>query len=126
MIGMLLADYYRSAYCNTFYPWEPGAQLGGVYGEVEPSAEKPLIVAFDEVDGVLLSIHSETIVAHKNLPTATANKAGWNRFLDEIGRGMYPYLILVMTSNRSAEFVRSLDPSYIRPGRVDVVMELAA
>ena len=82
------------------------------------------MLAFDEVDGALMAVHAG-VAPHKNLPIAVPNKAGWNLFLDEIGRGMYPHLILLMTSNRSPEFVRALDPSYIRPGRVDFCLELA-
>ena len=38
---------------------------------------------------------------------------------------MYPNTILLLTSNRGPEFVRALDPSYIREGRVDLILELA-
>jgi hypothetical protein len=40
--------------------------------------------------------------------------------LDEIHIGMYPHMILLLTSNKSPEFIRELDPSYIREGRVDL------
>jgi hypothetical protein len=42
--------------------------------------------------------------------------------MDEIGRGMFPHLILIMTSNRDPTFVNSLDDSYFREGRVDLIV----
>ena len=44
--------------------------------------------------------------------------------LDTIQRGMYPNIILIMTSNRGPEFINSLDTSYIRKGRVDLTFEM--
>jgi ATP-dependent 26S proteasome regulatory subunit len=93
--------------------------------EIELVREKPLIVAFDEVDVALLRIHESTIPDHKNVPTLIQDKTGWNRFLDNFQRGLFPYLILLMTSNRSPDFISSLDPSYLRKGRVDGIFELA-
>ena len=124
MIGVLLAEELGGVYCNTLKPWEPGDTLGSLHSQVEPSAEKPLVVCFDEFDGPLMAIHGRTIERHKNIPTAVADKEGWNRFLDEVSRGMYPHTILLLTSNRGPEFVRALDPSYIREGRVDLILEL--
>jgi hypothetical protein len=46
--------------------------------------------------------------------------------LDEIDRGMFPHLVLVLTSNRDPAFIRALDPSYIREGRVDLTFAVAA
>ena len=51
MIGVLLAETMGGVYCNTLKPWEPGDTLGSLHSQVEPSAEKPLIVCFDEFDG---------------------------------------------------------------------------
>jgi len=123
MIGLLLADAYRGSYCNTFKPWQPGESLGSLYTEIEPVKEKPLIIAFDEFDTALIQIH-RGIPPHKDIPTAVPDKAGWNHMLDEIQRGMYPHMILLLTSNKPPDFIRSLDPSYIREGRVDLTFEM--
>jgi hypothetical protein len=125
MLGPLLAFRLNGSYCNTLKPWQPNDTLAELYNESEASADRPLIISFDEFDGPLVRIHTGAIDPHKNLPTAILDKPGWNHFLDEIGRGMYPHLILLLTSNRDPEFIRSLDPSYIREGRVDLVMPLA-
>jgi hypothetical protein len=122
MIGILLAERLGAVYCNTLKPWQPGDMIGDLYAEAEPSAVKPLVIAFDEFDGPLVAIHTGTVLGHKNLPTPIADKAGWNRFFDEIARGMFPHLIIVLTSNRDPTFIRGLDPSYIRDGRVDLCL----
>lgn len=124
MLGILLASRLDGCYCNTLRPWQAGDSLAGLYAEVEPTAQKPLILVFEEIDGALLAIHAG-VPPHKSIPITVADKAGWNRFLDEIGRGMYPHLILLLTTNRSPEFIRSMDPSYIRDGRVDFITLVA-
>lgn len=124
MIGVMLANSLGGAFCNTFKPWQPGDTLAALYAEAEPTAAKPLLVAFDEVDAALLAIHAG-ISPHKSIPILVPDKAGWNWFLDEIGRGMYPHLVLFLTSNRDPDFIRGLDPSYIREGRVDLTIAMA-
>ena len=121
MIGVLLAAQTKGSYCNTLRPWQPGDTIAALYSEVEPTKEKPLIIAIDEVDTALMLIHTG-IENHKHMPISVQNKTGWNRMLDEIGRGLYPHLILLMTSNRDPAFIRSLDPSYIREGRVNEII----
>jgi hypothetical protein len=78
---------------------------------------------FDEFDIPLQKIHAG-ILPHAKLPIQIANKNGWNQLMDEIHIGIYPYIIILLISNRAPDFVRSLDPSYIREGRVDLVFNL--
>ena len=124
LVGVLLANEYKGSYCNNLKPWQPGDNFATLYTDAEPSEEKPLIVVFDEFDIPLLKIH-DGIEPHKNLPIQVSDKNGWNQLLDSIQRGMYPHLILLMTSNKNPDFIEALDPSYIRKGRVDITVELA-
>jgi hypothetical protein len=124
MVGIMLAQRLGGSYCNTLKPWQPGDTLANLYAEVDPTAEVPLVLVFDEFDGALMAIHNG-IPAHKAIPIAVADKAGWNKFFDEIDRGMFPHLLVVLTSNRDPAFVRALDPSYIRDGRVDLTFALS-
>jgi len=125
MIGIMLAERLKGTYCNTLKPWQPGETLADLYAEAEPTAEKPLIVAFDEFDGALMTIHTG-VAPHKVARIQVANKAGWNHLFDEIGRGMYPHLIVFLTSNRDPSFIQGLDPSYIREGRVNLTIAVGA
>jgi len=123
VIGILLANMYKSSYCNTLKLWQPGDNIGSLYADVEPTKDSPLILVFDEFDGPLKQIHNG-IKAHPKLPIQIADKTGWNQLLDEIHIGVYPNLILLLTSNITPEEIRKMDPSYIREGRVDLIIEM--
>lgn len=124
MVGVMLAQRLGGGYCNTLKPWQPGDTLANLYAEVDPTAAAPLVLVFDEFDGALMSIH-HGIPAHKAIPISVADKAGWNKFFDEIDRGMFPHLLVVLTSNRDPAFFRAIDPSYIRDGRVNLTFALS-
>jgi len=123
VIGILLAKMFESGYCNTLQPWTPGVTLSQLYNEAEPTEDKPLIVMFDEVDVPLMTIHAG-VEPHKCLTTEIANKTGWNKMFDEIDLGLYPNLIIVMTSNKNPDFINALDTCYIRSGRTNVIREM--
>ena len=123
MIGILVANEFTSYFCNTLKLWQPGDSLATIISEVEPTPQKPLVIVFDEFDMVLEKIHVG-IPPHKNIPIAVSDKPSWNHLLDSIQRGMYPNIILILTSNRAPEYIHSLDPSYIRKGRVDLTFEM--
>ena len=125
MISLFLTDTMKGKYCNTLKPWQPGDSLANLYREAEPSENNPLIVAFDEFDSPLIEIHAG-IQPHKEIPIHVPNKQGWNMMFDQIDRGVYPFLIVVLTTNKTPEFIRSLDPSYIREGRVNLICEVAS
>jgi hypothetical protein len=123
MIGVLVANEFGSSFCNTLKPWQPGDTLGTLHSEVEPKFMRPLVLVFDEFDTALTKIHTG-IAPHPKIPIVVADKPGWNHMLDEIQRGMYPDLILIITSNKGPDYIRSLDPSYIREGRVNMIFEM--
>ena len=123
MIGILLANHYKSIFCNTLKPWQPGDFLSSLYSEAEPRPDAPLIVAFDEVDNVITAVHAG-ISPHKSLAIAIPDKSGWNAFFDSVQRGLYPNVIFVLTSNRGVDYIRSIDPAYIREKRVDLVFDM--
>lgn len=123
-IGILLAKQLNGSYCNSFKPWLPNCTLSQLYTIVEPSEENPLIIAMDEFDVPLFNIHNGLIKPNEKMSTSMIDKCGWNTFFDDIQRGMYPYLIVLLTTNKSPEFINELDTCYIRSGRVDVIHEL--
>ena len=43
---------------------------------------------------------------------------------DEIQKGLYPNLIVIMTTNKNPEYFNKLDSSYLAPHRVDKIYEL--
>jgi hypothetical protein len=110
--------------CNTYKPTDPGDTLLSLVTKVTPTADAPLIVILEEVDGVLQAIVDEQIQPHKNIPIQIRSKTDWNNFLDEFQRGIYQYVILVLTSNRSREQLDGLDPSLLREGRISVAAQI--
>ena len=123
-IGMLIAKELNGSYCNSLKPWLPNCTLSQLYTMVEPSEDNPLIIAIDEFDVPLYNIHNGLIKPNEKMPTSMIDKCGWNTFFDDIQRGMYPYLIILLTTNKSPQFINELDTCYIRKGRVDVIEEL--
>jgi hypothetical protein len=124
MISYILAQRSRGTFCNTLKPWQPGDCIEELYGYASPTKGNPLIILFDEIDINLKRIHEQSILPHKSIPTAIMDKSGWNRFLDNIQLGIYPNIILILTSNKSPQEIDALDPSYLRAHRVDFVFHL--
>ena len=125
MISILIAKKLKGTLVRTFNPSEPGDSISSLYNQINPTKNKPLIIVFDEVDIMMDKIHNNKILSHKHIPIEIQDKSSWNRFFDDINLGLYPYVILVLTSNT---FVNSIeikfDPSYIREGRVHIKCEL--
>lgn len=119
-ISIILGKRLQGSFYNTFTPWHPGESLNTVYAEVEPSEDCPLILAMDEIDESLVLI-DKGIPPHSKLPIAVSNRSGWNKMMDEINIGLYPFLIMICTSNKPPGY---LDASYLRDGRVDKIFSL--
>ena len=123
MIPILLAKEWKASLCDTFNPSDPGDSLSRIYNTVCPTEENPLIVVLEEFDILIKRIHS-VIKPHKNIPINVYDKTTWNSFFDRIDRHMYPFLIIILTSNVHPDVINQLDTSYIRPGRTDLIIEL--
>jgi hypothetical protein len=124
MIPLLLAKKMNGSYCIAHNPTNPGDSIDLLYNAVCPTTDNPLVIVFEEIDIMVDKIHTGRINMHKNIPTQIMDKIGFNTYLDLIDRGLYPSLILIMTSNKSPEYIDSLDGSYIREGRVDLRIKI--
>ena len=124
LVGLLLAKHYRSSYTNEFEPWKPGIKLAALLDEAEPKRNHPLIISMDEIDVPLTKIHNSEIAPHKHLSIDVLDKSGWNRLFDNFERGLFPNTIILLTTNKTPAIINALDPSYIREGRVDLVVEM--
>jgi hypothetical protein len=131
MIPLLLAKELSKKYspeednlirfCDTFKPTEPGDSFVTVYNRTSPSKNSPLIVVIEEFDTIVYGIHHNKIIPHKNCPILIKDKPSWNQFFDRFDRKYYPWTILIMTTNMHPDYINSMDPSYIREGRVDSI-----
>lgn len=134
MIPMLLAKslaeanssnpQYKVGFCDTFKPTDPGDSFVSLYNKTNPEKDSPLIVVLEEFDIMIQQIHYGKISNHKYIPTNITDKPSWNLFFDRFDRKYYPWTILVLTSNVSPGVIDSLDPSYIREGRVNQTFEV--
>jgi hypothetical protein len=115
-IGYLLAKELRGSYCHTFNPTEPGDHISNVTMD-NLYDDGPMVIVLEEVDQLLRKVHEGTVPLNPKTPTSVYNKSTWCSFLDDMI--FYKNIIVVLTSNTSVETIRTLDPSYLRPGRVD-------
>ena len=109
---------------DTFNPTEPGDHFGRLYSKISPDQTNPLIVVIDEIDTLLDKIHNNLVMIHKDNPIQIKNKLEWNQFFDRFDRKLYPWVILIMTSNKYPSYFDNLDSSYFREGRVNLKFEL--
>lgn len=123
MTGLLLTQKLKSVYCNTYKPWDTNSSLSYLYVQTNPTKEKPLVLIFDEFDSILKKIHEEKIHEIGDRRIAIKTKGEINLFFDEIQRGIFPYLIVILTTNKDPQYINDMDPSYIRRGRVDLIAE---
>jgi len=123
MLSLIAANEFGGSYCNSLSPWEPGDTIVGLYTDTEVSEKSPLIVAFDEVDSAIEQVHAG-ILPHKDVKICVRNKAGWNKMFDEIQKGFYPYLVVIMTTNKTPDYFNKLDSSYMAPHRVDKIYKI--
>lgn len=124
MIAHILAQRAKGHLFTNLNLVEPGTVFDELYTFASPTKSKPLIVLLDEVDILLKQIHEQKVLMHKHYPSQIQDKSGWNRFLDSIQIGLFPNLILLMTSNKSPEEINKLDPCYLRENRVDFTFHL--
>jgi hypothetical protein len=116
--------------CRTFCPTDPGDYPGIMYAAANAASEPgaaAFVVVLEEFDVILTKITTGTVIQHKLAPAAVSDKTTWNAFLDDIVSNMYPGIVLIMTTNKTPEQLRSeYDPALTRPGRIGVVIEMAA
>lgn len=123
MVSILLAKELKASLCDSFNPSDPGDSLARIYNTVCPTEDNPLIIVLEEFDILIKKIHAG-IKPHEHIPINVYDKTTWNTFFDKIDRHMYPFLIIIMTSNSHPDTINELDSSYIRPGRTDMIIEL--
>ena len=122
--GHLLAKDLKGSFCDTFEPNVPGDSFENLYSMVGPTRKKPLVICLDDVDGLIRDCENKNIIHNDKIPIQVYNKSTWNRLLDRIDMGIFPYCILILCSNTSKNDIDKMDSSYLREGRVHLVKEL--
>ena len=120
-----LGNQFKSHICKTFKMTDPNDTIEYLYRQVEPSKDKPLIILLDEIDTLIYSIHINKIERHKHFPIEVYNKTTYNTFFDNINDDIYPFVILLLTSNKTKEKINKETHScYLREGRVNKYFHL--
>ena len=117
-IAYILANKLNGSLCKKFNPTNPNYTLDILYTVTNPTKKNPLILILDEIDILIDMIHIG-IPNSKKFPIEVKNKTEWSILMDDINSGLYPHMIVVMTSNKPIEYFDELDPAYMREGRVD-------
>jgi len=123
-IGKLLCKKLDGSYCKTYNPTTAGDSFRKLYLAAAPSKESPLIVALEEIDEILCEVKHKKVAVNKYCPAQIHRKSDWNNFLDDIDDGLYPNVIMIMTTNMTIDDLRTLDDSLIRENRINVIKEL--
>lgn len=116
----LLGNRFQQCHlCKQFRPCEPGDTIDFLYHTIEPTEKMPLIILFDEIDRIIDKVHNNNIDPHKKISIEIQDTTSYNTFFDDIDDKMYPYLIVLLTSNYSKEEIDEIyHPCYLRKGRV--------
>ena len=117
-VGLLIAKELKASFCHTFNPFSPGDFLHSLVRDAETDADNPLVVVIEEINTLIRVIHENKGILHKDVRTHVYNKSTFNTFLDDMP--LFDNVILILTSNESKEALDSLDPCYLRKGRVDL------
>jgi hypothetical protein len=115
-IGMLVASRLKGTFCHTFNPTDPGDTLHHLLRDSVPMDEHPTIIILEEVNTMIRAIHDGAIQKHKNVTTCIHNKITYNTFIDDLI--LYRNVMIIMTSNEDKDAIDTLDPCYLRKGRV--------
>ena len=118
-IGLLVAKELNGSYCHDFNPTDPGDSFSNLIRDIETRGEeqKPIIVVIEEVNTMIRAVNRGQYERHKDITTQVNSKATFNTFLDDLV--FEKNIILIMTSNEGKKEIDTLDPSYLRKGRVN-------
>jgi broad-specificity NMP kinase len=121
--GYLMAQKLNCYLCDVYKGNEPSNYFNEIYARTKVNSKQPIVLIFDEVDELILEIDNISRQNHKKYSKEIYDKASWNSFLDKIEYGMYPYVILLMTSNKKRKSLDKFDSSYLRDGRINILEE---
>jgi hypothetical protein len=124
-IAMQVAKHLKTKFCMSFNPTDPGDSFTNLIRETRPTATTPLVILLDEVDQMLLEVHTGKVQKHKNIHTEVTDKRGWCGMLDYVAN-QSRFVILIMTSNMSRSAITAMmgdDHAYLRDGRVHLCIE---
>ena len=128
-VSIILTKMLKGTYCDTFKPTYPGDTLQKCYNAASPSEDNPFVLVIEEADTMFDQIHNNKIIPHSKIPIFARTKGEINSLFDKIKNGLFPYMLIMMTSNISPDVLTKTklgdDKSYLRDGRVDLYINLS-
>lgn len=125
MISILMAKKLKAHYCKTYKPIDAGDSFDTIYNTCNPSEMNPLVILLDEFDIILEKITSKNIKINEKVLTEVTDKTSWNTLFDNFSIGLYPYTIIILTTNETpAQIIKKYDPSCIRENRCHLMIEM--
>lgn len=123
-IGYLLAKELKAPFTHQLDPTLPGDSIYRWIQNMNHDDDQnaPCILVIEEADTMIRKIHSGNVEKNVNIPTDVHDKTTWSNFLDDMV--FYTNVILILTSNTPKKVLDALDPSYLRKGRVSMVLEM--
>jgi hypothetical protein len=121
--GYLMSQKLNCYLCDVYKGNEPSSNFNEIYTQIKVSSERPLVVILDEIDILISDIHLNTRDNHKKYSKEIYDKTSWNSFMDKLEYGMYPHVIVLMTSNKKRQEIDKYDKSYLRNGRINIMHE---
>ena len=121
-IAFVLASQINGSVCEDFELISPGYCLESLINITQPKKTNPLILLLDEYDIPIKNIISETVTPHKIYKPPIENKNSCNKFLDNLA--LYDNVITIFTSNKNLKWFKDKEPSFVRPGRINIHIDL--
>ena len=123
-IGYLLAKELKAPFSHQLDPTLPGDSIYRWIQnmDLEDGQNTPCILVIEEADTMIRKIHNGNVEKNANIPTDVHDKTTWSNFLDDMV--FYNNVILILTSNTPKKQLDALDPSYLRKGRISMVLEM--
>lgn len=88
----------------------------------QPEKLKPLIISINDGDVFIKKFHHNQILnGDPESEIEWTDKSSYCSWMDKINQGIYPYLIVIILSNSSKKEIDSLDPAYLRSGRINYI-----
>jgi len=142
MTGFILAQELKGIYCETYDPLDNDDRMDTLYKNISPTLEKPLILIIEECDSMFRKIKKNTdgitcsncqfcsscanlskVADTASLKSDVYDKRTYNKFMDAFNKGLYPWVILILSSNVPIESINELDSSFLRPGRINLAID---
>jgi len=127
-VAKVLAAKMNAILVPDFDPTKAGHWLASIVKIADPTAEQPLVIVMDEVDGIIKHLfeRNEFLSQVKWLFLQVYNKKSWNQFFDKLHKD-YEHIHIIMTSNTKIDDLKNVygekwDPSLLRIGRIDQVI----